>query len=65
MNEQVVQELAAAEPLDTDKLTVLRLRLGVISDFPQVLAQFVDEYEMMLAIRKEQDDQFKQADKAA
>ena len=64
MNEQVVQDLANSDPLDTDTLTVLRLRLGVISEFPQVLAQFMDEYETMLAIRAEQDREQQHADGA-
>lgn len=63
MNEQVVGEIAACDPLDTDRLRVLRLHLGVISDFPQALAGFVDEYEQMLVIRREHES--KQAEGAA
>lgn len=65
MNEQVVQDLANTEPLDTNTLTVLRLRLGVISEFPQVLAQFIDEYEQIETIRAEQERRDKQAEEAA
>ena len=47
MNEEVVQEIAATDALDTDKLTVLRLRLQTISDFSFRLAAFIDEYELI------------------
>lgn len=53
MNEQVVEEIAATDPLDTKRLTVLRLRLETISEFPQVLSRFVDEYETIAAIREQ------------
>jgi len=45
MNEDVVQRIAATDPLDTNTLTVLRLELGAISEFAQRLAQFIDEHE--------------------
>ena len=47
MNEEVVQEIAATDPLDTDRLTVLRLRLGTISDFSFRLSTFLDEREQL------------------
>ena len=47
MNEEVVQEILATSPLDTDTLTVLRLRLQTISDFSFRLATFHDEYELI------------------
>lgn len=65
MNEQVVQDLANTDPLDTNTLSVLRLRLGVISEFPQVLAQFIDEYEQIETIRAEQARRDKQTEEAA
>jgi hypothetical protein len=65
MNEQVVEDIAKCDALDTNRLTVLRLHLGVITDFPQALVAFIDEYEMMLAIRREQQDKFKSAEGAA
>lgn len=45
MNEEVVQDIAQTDPLDTGTLTVLRLRLQTISDFSFRLAAFIDEYE--------------------
>lgn len=54
MNEQIVQEIAATPPLDSDTLRVLRLRLEVVSEFPQVLWQFIDEYQSILAIKQQQ-----------
>lgn len=47
MNEEVVQEIAATDPLDRDGLVVLRLRLQTISDFSFRLAAFIDEYELI------------------
>jgi hypothetical protein len=55
LNEQVVEEIAACDPLDTDRLVVLRLRLGTISDFPQALSQMIDNYELIMQIRAQQD----------
>lgn len=45
MNEEVVQEIHECGALDTDTLTVLKLRLQTISDFSFRLASFIDEYE--------------------
>ena len=45
MNEEVVQDIAQCDALDTDRLTVLRLRLQTISDFSFRLSTFIDEYE--------------------
>lgn len=47
MNEEVVQEITATDALDTDNLTVLRLRLQTITDFSFRLATFIDEYELI------------------
>jgi hypothetical protein len=65
MNEQTVQEIAGADPLDTATLTVLRLKLGVISEFPQALSSFIDEFEMIEAIRHEQERREQLIDEAA
>jgi hypothetical protein len=51
MNEQIVQELTATKALDSEALLVLRLRLEIVSEFPQVLWQFIDEYETIAAIK--------------
>lgn len=53
MNEEVVAEIASTDPLDTDKLTVLRLRLGVISDFQSRLSLFIDEYQTIEMIKRQ------------
>lgn len=45
MNEEIVQDIAQSDALDTDRLTVLRLRLQTVSDFSFRLAAFIDEYE--------------------
>lgn len=50
MNEEVIQEIAACDALDTDTLSMLKLRLQTISDFSFRLSTFIDEYE---AIRYE------------
>jgi len=47
MNEEVIEEVAATEPLDTATLTVLKLRLQTISDFQFRLANFMDEYNQI------------------
>lgn len=52
MNEQILSEIASTDALDTRKLTVLRLRLETVSEFPQVLNLFVNEYETIQAIRE-------------
>lgn len=48
MNEEVVQDTLQTDPLDTGALTVLRLRLQVITDFCSRVAQYTDEYEAIL-----------------
>jgi len=53
MNEAVVHEIVAADPLDTAKLQLLRLKLEIISEFPQVLQQFLDNYASIEAIKEE------------
>lgn len=55
MNEQIVHEIAATEPLDTARLQVLRLKLETISEFPQVLQQFLDNYALIEAIQAEEE----------
>ena len=62
MNEEVVQNIAKADTLDTDRLGVLQLELKVISDFQFKLAFFMEEYEAALveeqqARQREQDQQ--------
>jgi len=49
MNEEVVSEIANVDPLDTAALTVLRLRLGAITEFVDRLRIFIDEYETIVA----------------
>lgn len=60
MNEQTIQELAQTDVLDTDRLRVLRLRLEIISEFPQALSSFVDNYETIAAIRKQQQERMEE-----
>ena len=48
MNAAVVQDTLQTDPLDTGALTVLRLRLQVITDFCSRVAQYTDEYEAIL-----------------
>ena len=55
MNEQIVHEIAATDPIDTVRLQMLRLKLETISEFPQVLQQFLDNYALIEAIQAEED----------
>ena len=48
MNEEVVSDIVETEALDTDRLTMLRLRLQIISDFQHRLVWFVEEYGTLL-----------------
>lgn len=57
MNEQVVDEIVQTDALDRNRLAMLRLRLETISEFPQVLMQFVDNYETIRAIQEQHANQ--------
>jgi hypothetical protein len=56
MNESIVEDIASCSILDKDKLTVLKLRLELVSEFPQVLAMFIDQYEELEVIRKQREN---------
>lgn len=65
MNEQVLVQLSDTDPLDSDALQVLRLRLGAISDFVHRLDYCMSAYEEVLAqermrLRQEEmDDEYR------
>lgn len=60
MNEQIMDEMGETDPLDTKRLTMLRLRLQTVSEFPQTLAQFIDAYEQMVVEQRQRMEQIRQ-----
>lgn len=57
MNEQIFRDIADTDALDSERLRVLRLRLETVSEFPVVLAMFIDHYEQIAAkMMQEQQD---------
>jgi hypothetical protein len=53
LNEEVMVELVAASPLETEKLVALCVRAQVISDFTHKLDSFADEYETIRLIQEQ------------
>jgi hypothetical protein len=62
MNEQIVENIAACDALDTQRLTVLKLRLELVSEFPQVLSMFIDQYEelKMMEVQREKNENLRE-----
>ena len=64
MNEEILHEIAETDPLDSDRLRVLRLRLETVSQFLGVLSGFVDHYEEIAARLLEEQEQYDQEEEA-
>ena len=65
MNEAIMDEISEVDPLDTARLTMLRLRLQTVSEFPLTLSQFIDAYEQLVAIQREQQERIRRQEEAA
>ncbi len=65
MREQILDEMSECDPLDKETLGMLRLRLQTVNEFSLTLAQFIDAYEELVALQREEQRKYHNQEAAA